>query len=74
MTVILFVPIVAGLYVGRVRTAEALAAIAAGVSALLVLQLVNDGRGIGALSAPLVGLLAASLATVAAMAITRKTR
>jgi hypothetical protein len=55
-----------------VRATEALAAIAAGVSALLVLQLVNDGRGVGFLSPPMIGLLAASIASVVTLAIRPK--
>ena len=45
MTVILFVPLLGGLYTRRLGTTEALAAIGAGVSALVVLQLWNDGAG-----------------------------
>ena len=47
MIVILFVPLIGGLYARRLGTTEALAAIAAGVSALVALQLWNDGAGIG---------------------------
>jgi len=60
--VCLFVPVVAGLYVRRVGTAEALAAIAAGVSLMLATHLATGGRGFGVLSPALVGLAAAGLA------------
>ncbi|HVR70396.1 MAG TPA: sodium:solute symporter family protein [Vicinamibacteria bacterium] len=60
--VCLFVPVVAGLYVRRVGTPEALAAIAAGVSLMLATHVGTDGRGFGALSPALVGLAAAGLA------------
>ena len=57
----LFVPILAGLYSDRAGTAEALAAIAAGVSAMLAVQLTTDGRGIGGVTPALVGIAAAAL-------------
>jgi SSS family solute:Na+ symporter len=58
----LFVPIVAGLYVRRAGTPEALGAIVAGVAGLLLTQAATGGRGFGTLSPPLVGLMAAALA------------
>jgi solute:Na+ symporter, SSS family len=58
----LFVPVIAGLYVRRAGTAEALAAIAAGVVGLLGTQALTGGKGFGLLSPALVGLLAATLA------------
>jgi solute:Na+ symporter, SSS family len=63
MTVILFVPIVAGLYLKRVGTTEALAAVGAGIAALIALQLFNDGRGLGLFSPAMLGLSAAVAAT-----------
>lgn len=71
MTVILFVPVVAGLYVKRTGTAEALAAVAAGITALMALQLLNDGRGIGLFSPAMVGLSAAIAATGVLMMVRR---
>jgi SSS family solute:Na+ symporter len=55
----LFVPIVAGLYVRRTSTLDALAATAAGVLGMLVVQLATAGRGWGVFTPPLAGLLAA---------------
>ena len=43
----LFVPILAGLYVPRAGTPEALAAIACGVTAMVGLQFATGGRGVG---------------------------
>ena len=62
LTVSLFVPILAGLYVARARTPHALAAIGAGVAGMLVVQLATGGRGWGALTPALVGLVAATSA------------
>jgi solute:Na+ symporter, SSS family len=59
LTVSLFVPILAVLYVARARTPHALAAIGAGVIGMLVVQLTTGGRGWGALTPALVGLAAA---------------
>jgi SSS family solute:Na+ symporter len=60
--VCLFVPVVAGLYVRRVGTPEALAAIAAGVALMLATHLATGGRGLGVASPALVGLAAGGLA------------
>jgi SSS family solute:Na+ symporter len=57
--VTLFVPIIAGLYVGRAGTPEAIAAIAAGVVGMVGLQMATDGKGIGPLTPALFGLLLA---------------
>jgi SSS family solute:Na+ symporter len=59
LTVSLFVPILAGLYVARAGTTHALAAIGAGVTGMLVVQLATGGRGWGVLTPALVGLAAA---------------
>jgi len=58
----LFVPIVAGLYLKRAGTPEALAAICFGVVGLLGSQALSGGKGFGMFSPPLVGLVAAALA------------
>jgi SSS family solute:Na+ symporter len=58
----LFVPIVAGLYLKRVGTPETLAAIGAGILLMLATYLATGGRGFGALSPALVGLIASALA------------
>jgi SSS family solute:Na+ symporter len=72
MIAILFVPIVGGLYVRRLGAAEALAAIAAGVAALVFMELANDGAGIGYLTPTIIGLLAAIFASIVAVAVTRR--
>ena len=59
LTVSLFVPVVAGLYVRRVGTPEAASAIGAGVAVLLAAQLATGGRGWGGLTPALLALLAA---------------
>lgn len=59
LSVSLFVPVLAGLYVRRVGTPEAAAAIAAGVATLLAAQLATGGRGWAGLTPALLGLLAA---------------
>jgi SSS family solute:Na+ symporter len=62
LTVSLFVPILAGLYVARAGTPHALAAIGGGVTGMLIVQLATGGRGWGVLTPALVGLAAASAA------------
>jgi SSS family solute:Na+ symporter len=59
LSVSLFVPVVAGLYVRRVGTPEAAAAIAAGIGALVAAHLATGGRGWAGLTPALLGLLAA---------------
>jgi SSS family solute:Na+ symporter len=67
LSVSLFVPVAAGLYLRRVGTPEALAAIACGVVAMLATELGTTGSRPGPLSPVVVGLVAAVLgcATVA---------
>ncbi|MGH9142306.1 MAG: sodium:solute symporter family protein [Vicinamibacterales bacterium] len=67
----LFVPILGGLYVARAGTAEALAAIATGVSAMLFVQIRTGGAGYGALTPALVGFAAAPAAFAAVLATRR---
>jgi SSS family solute:Na+ symporter len=55
----LFVPILAGLYVEKATTVEAIAAIVCGVAAVVVVQLATDGAGIAGLTPALLGLIAA---------------
>jgi SSS family solute:Na+ symporter len=62
LSVSLFVPVVAGLYVRRTGTPEALAAVGAGIAGLVAAQLGTGGRGLGPLPPVLVGLLAAAAA------------
>ena len=59
LSVSLFVPVVAGLYVRQVGTPEAAVAIAAGIGALVAAQLATGGRGWAGLDPPLLGLVAA---------------
>jgi Na+/pantothenate symporter len=60
--VTLFVPIVAGLYVRRSGTTDALAAIAGGIGGLLIVQMATGGSGWGPVTPALAGLLAAAAA------------
>jgi SSS family solute:Na+ symporter len=62
--VTLFVPIVGGLYVARTTTREVWPAITAGVAAMLLVQVATRGRGWGAMTPALGGLLAANAAWV----------
>ena len=55
----LFVPILGGLYVRRAATAEALAAIAAGVGGMLFVHITTAGKGYGHVTPALIGLAAA---------------
>jgi SSS family solute:Na+ symporter len=68
--VCLFVPVVGGLYVRRVGAPEALAAIGAGVAAMLATYLATGGRGFGLFSPALVG-LATGMVACALVAIGR---
>src|SRR5262245_16598133 len=72
LTVSLFVPILAGLYVPRARTTDALAAIGAGVAGMLAVQLSTAGRGWGILTPALVGLVAAMAAFFVAFVSARQ--
>ena len=62
LSVSLFVPVVAGLYTRRGGVPEAAAAITAGVSVVVALQLGNAGRGVGGLTPAFIGLVAATAA------------
>lgn len=68
LSVSLFVPVVAGLYVARAGTREAVLAIGFGVATLLATQWGTSGRGFGLLSPVLAGLLAATVACAAGAA------
>src|SRR3954447_22374247 len=57
----LFVPILAGLYVRRAGTPEALASIGCGVAAMLVLQFATAGAGLWGLTPALAGITAAAI-------------
>jgi solute:Na+ symporter, SSS family len=74
LSVCLFVPIVAGLFLPQVRTREALASIAVGVPITLVIQFATGGRGLGPVPPALAGIAAAALAAlVSALAFRRET-
>jgi SSS family solute:Na+ symporter len=60
LVVSLFVPILAGLYVRRAGTPEALASIGCGVATMIAVHLTTGGRGIIGLTPVLAGLGAAS--------------
>ncbi len=62
LSVSLFVPVLAGLYSARASAREAIAAMSAGVTAVVVVQVVNGGRPVWSLTPALVGLIAATLA------------
>src|SRR5258707_9047425 len=68
----LFVPVVAGLYVRRTGTPEALAAIAGGVAVMLAVHLATGGRGFGIVSPALDGLVASAVAAGAVLALRRR--
>jgi solute:Na+ symporter, SSS family len=59
ITVSLFVPVVAGLYVPRTSNRGALASIAAGVAGMLTVQVATNGAGWGVVSPALAGLTSA---------------
>ena len=67
LSVSLFVPILAGLFVPRTGSAAALASIAAGVGAMLIVQFATGGRGWGIVTPALGGLIAAIAAWVIAL-------
>jgi SSS family solute:Na+ symporter len=69
LTVSLFVPIVGGLFVSRTTAGSALAAIAAGVAAMLVNQIATGGRGWGLLTPALGGLCAAVIAWIISLVV-----
>jgi SSS family solute:Na+ symporter len=66
----LFVPIVAGLFMRRVRAFDALAAIAGGVATVVAAQVWNGGKPIGVFTPAMCGLGAAVVAFVAAALLT----
>ena len=74
LSVCLFVPVIAGLYVRRVGRSEALAAIGGGMMVMLALQLSTKGAGIAWLTPAMAGLAASILvAWVAVMTLRGRT-
>jgi solute:Na+ symporter, SSS family len=72
LTASLFVPILAGLYVPRARTAEALSSIVCGVTAMVAVHFGSAGHGYGALTPALAGILAASIAFIIVLGLPRR--
>ena len=70
LAVSLFVPLIVGLYVRRVRMPEALASIAAGVAVVGAVELTADGGGFGGVTPAMLGLGAALTAMLVAMVMT----
>lgn len=71
LSVSLFVPVLAGLYVRRAGTPEAFAAIAAGIAVMLAVQLATGGAGFGVVSPALAGLIASAAGCALALAARR---
>jgi SSS family solute:Na+ symporter len=64
LSVSLFVPIIAGLYVPRAHTAEALAAIGCGVTTMLGVQYATAGRSVFGVTPSFAGIVAATIGFV----------
>ena len=71
LAVSLFVPLIVGLYVRRVRTPEAIASIAAGVAVVAVVQVGPGSGGVAGFTPAMLGLGAALTAALAVMVVTR---
>ena len=69
--VCLFVPMIAGLYVRRAGTPEALAAIGGGVAVMLAVHLATGGSGFRRVSPAMAGLIASTLACAGVLAFRR---
>ena len=61
LTVSLFVPVIAGLYLRRLSSPEALTSIAGGVTLAAVIQIASAGRGLAGLTPAMFGLGGAAL-------------
>jgi SSS family solute:Na+ symporter len=71
LSVSLFVPILAGLYVSRSTTTEAMTSIVCGVSIVVVVQFTTGGIGLWGLTPALLGLIAATAAFSIAYGVRR---
>ena len=71
LTVVFFVPVVAGVHSSRVGPAEALAGIGAGVCAMLAVHLLTGGHGVGGWRPDTVGLAVAAVAFALVLAARR---
>jgi SSS family solute:Na+ symporter len=69
--VCLFVPIVAGLYARRVGTPEALAAVGAGVAAMVAVHMGTYGKGFGIITPAFAG-ITVSVAACLVMVVARR--
>jgi SSS family solute:Na+ symporter len=65
LTVTLFVPVIAALH-SRPRGPDGVAAVAAGITTLVIVQFATDGRGYGIVTPTLAGILASAAALLAA--------
>jgi Na+/proline symporter len=65
----LFVPILAGMYVRRAGTPEALAAIAAGMAAMLAVQMTAGSAGVFGVTPALAGILASTSACAVVLTV-----
>jgi SSS family solute:Na+ symporter len=72
LSVCLTVPILAGLFVPRVGTREALACLAVGVPLTLIVHFATAGRGVGLLPPALIGIAASALACGLALLARRR--
>jgi SSS family solute:Na+ symporter len=72
ITVTLFVPILAGLFVPRTTAAGALASIAGGVGGALVIQIATGGRGWGLITPALGGLIVATVAWIVSLSLKKR--
>ena len=71
LAVSLFVPVIVGLYIRRVRTPEAIASIAAGVAMVAVDQITAGSEGVAWLTPAMLGLAAALFVSCVVMVATR---
>jgi SSS family solute:Na+ symporter len=73
LTVVLFVPVVAGLYAAGTTRGEGLAAIASGLPVLIAVHLATGGAGFGVVTPTLAGVLASAAAFGLVRALRRTT-
>jgi SSS family solute:Na+ symporter len=71
LTVVFFVPVVAGVYTSRVGAAEALSGIVAGACTMVAVHLFTGGQGLGGWRPDSVGLVVAGVAFAAVLAARR---
>jgi len=64
LSVALFVPVIAGLYMRRAGAPEALAAIICGVTAMIALQLGTDGKGVAGMTPSIIAAIGLAAAMV----------